>query len=306
MSHIEFAPYRHLRSLACALTLAAAALLTGSMRESSAASPMAGASEWSPGLHAAMRLLDGGPDDRSGRTFKAGVEIRLDPHFKTYWRTPGDSGIPPVFEWSQSQNVANVEVLWPAPYRFEDTAGASIGYKDRVIFPIKVTAADPKRPVVLVLQLDYAVCEKICIPVKGEARLTLASAGLSTHNSMAVADAEARVPTPARVGDNTPPAIRFIGIASGGKGLLVDALVPDAAKIVDIFAEGPDGWVFAAPTPISTMKHDSGARMMRYRIGVDEMPKGAELKGLQVQLTMTADDAAVEMSVRLDAGPPAP
>ena len=54
------------------------------------------------------------------------------------------------------------------------------------------------------------------------------------------------------------------------------------------------------------MKHDSGARMMRYRIGVDEMPKGAELKGLQVQLTMTADDAAVEMSVRLDAGPPAP
>ena len=186
---------------------------------------MAGASEWSPGLHAAMRLLDGGPDDRSGRTFKAGVEIRLDPHFKTYWRTPGDSGIPPVFEWSQSQNVANVEVLWPAPYRFEDTAGASIGYKDRVVFPIKVTAADPKRPVVLVLQLDYAVCEKICIPVKGEARLTLASAGLSTHNSMAVADAEARVPTPARVGDNTPPAIRFIGIASGGKGLLVDALV---------------------------------------------------------------------------------
>lgn len=143
MSDIEFAPYRHLRSLACALTLAAAALLTGSMRESSAASPMAGASEWSPGLHAAMRLLDGGPDDRSGRTFKAGVEIRLDPHFKTYWRTPGNSGIPPVFEWSQSQNVANVEVLWPAPYRFEDTAGASIGYKDRVIFPSRSRPPTP-------------------------------------------------------------------------------------------------------------------------------------------------------------------
>ncbi len=289
-----------------ALALAAGALLAATTGEIRAAAATAGASEWSPGLHAAMRLLDGGPDDRSGRTFKAGVEIRLDPHFKTYWRTPGDSGIPPMFEWSQSQNVANVEVLWPAPYRFEDTAGASIGYKDRVVFPVKVTAADPKRPVVLVLQLDYAVCEKICIPVKGEARLVLSNAGLSTHNSMAVAEAEARVPIPARLGDNTPPAIRFIGIASGGKGLLVDALVPDAANIVDIFAEGPDGWVFAAPMPISTMKHGSGTRMMRFRIGVDEMPKGAELNGLPVQLTMTADDAAVEMSVRLDAGQPTP
>ena len=188
------------------------------MRESSAASPMAGASEWSPGLHAVDAPAGRRTRRQERADLKAGVEIRLDPHFKTYWRTPGNSGIPPVFEWSQSQNVANVEVLWPAPYRFEDTAGASIGYKDRVVFPIKVTAADPKPAGVLVLQLDYAVCEKICIPVKGEARLTLASAGLSTHNPMAVADAEARVPTPARVGDNTPPAIRFIGIASGGRG----------------------------------------------------------------------------------------
>lgn len=256
-----------------ALALAAGALLAATTGEIRAAAATAGASEWSPGLHAAMRLLDGGPDDRSGRTFKAGVEIRLDPHFKTYWRTPGDSGIPPMFEWSQSQNVANVEVLWPAPYRFEDTAGASIGYKDRVVFPVKVTAADPKRPVVLVLQLDYAVCEKICIPVKGEARLVLSNAGLSTHNSMAVAEAEARVPIPARLGDNTPPAIRFIGIASGGKGLLVDALVPDAANIVDIFAEGPDGWVFAAPMPISTMKHGSGTRMMRFASVLTRCPR---------------------------------
>lgn len=208
MSHIEITTRRHLMSLACALALAWT-VLAGTTGASRAAPPTAGASEWSPGLHAAMRLLDGGPEDRNGRTFKAGVEIRLDPHFKTYWRTPGNSGLPPVFEWSQSQNVANVEVLWPAPYQFEDTAGASIGYKDHVVFPVKVTAADPKRPVVLVLQLDYAVCEKICIPVKGEARLTLSSVGLSTQNAMAVAEAEARVPISCSPGRQYPAGNPF-------------------------------------------------------------------------------------------------
>ena len=58
--------------------------------------------------------------------------------WKTYWRMPGDAGIPPQFDWSGSQNVKSVEVLWPAPQRFIDSGGETVGYKDRVVFPLRI------------------------------------------------------------------------------------------------------------------------------------------------------------------------
>ena len=60
---------------------------------------------------------------------RAGIEIRLDPGWKTYWRYPGDSGVPPTLDFAGSENVKSVTALWPAPQRFADGAGGhSIGY----------------------------------------------------------------------------------------------------------------------------------------------------------------------------------
>jgi DsbC/DsbD-like thiol-disulfide interchange protein len=56
-----------------------------------------------------------------------GIQIHLDPGYKTYWREPGDSGLPPVFDWQGSENVATVDVRWPVPVRFADGSGSSIG-----------------------------------------------------------------------------------------------------------------------------------------------------------------------------------
>ena len=72
---------------------------------------------------------------------RAGVEIRLDAGWKTYWRDPGDSGVPPTFDFSGSDNVKSVTVQWPAPERFPDGAGGnSIGYVGRVILPLRMVA----------------------------------------------------------------------------------------------------------------------------------------------------------------------
>src|SRR3954467_4907601 len=126
----------------------------------------ADASAWDRDAHSAARLIVGSPTDEAGqRVFRAGVEITLAPSWKTYWRYPGDSGIPPRFDFSASTNVKDAQVRWPAPVRFSDGAGMSIGYLNRVIFPLRVTAEDPKRPVVMRLRLDYAVCENLCVPV---------------------------------------------------------------------------------------------------------------------------------------------
>ncbi|MGB3141534.1 MAG: protein-disulfide reductase DsbD domain-containing protein, partial [Aestuariivirga sp.] len=78
-------------------------------------------------------LIAGGQE---GGVWQAGILAELEPEWKTYWRMPGDSGIPPQFDWAGSQNSAAIEVGFPVPRRFNDEGGETIGYHDRVVFPV--------------------------------------------------------------------------------------------------------------------------------------------------------------------------
>ncbi|MGN6748120.1 MAG: protein-disulfide reductase DsbD domain-containing protein, partial [Xanthobacteraceae bacterium] len=81
------------------------------------------ASNWDGHSHSAARLIAGAMNKNRDIPFlRAGVEIKLDPGWQTYWRDPGDSGAPPSFDFSGSENVKAVNVLWPAPERFPDGA----------------------------------------------------------------------------------------------------------------------------------------------------------------------------------------
>ena len=97
------------------------------------------ASDWDAEAHTASRLIAGSIFRTSEAAFlRAGVEIRLDPGWKTYWRYPGDSGVPPSLDFAASENVKSVTMLWPAPKRFADGAGGhSIGYKGEVVLPLR-------------------------------------------------------------------------------------------------------------------------------------------------------------------------
>src|ERR1044072_2579798 len=130
----------------------------------------ADASAWDGDQRAAVRLVAG---ERRGTAHRAGIEIRLAPGWKTYWRYPGDSGIPPRFDFSASKNVKSVTVRYPAPHRLTDKSGTTIVYKGGVVFPLEIVAADAARPIALVVKADYAVCEKICIPAEGKAELSV-------------------------------------------------------------------------------------------------------------------------------------
>ena len=70
------------------------------------------ASRWDGDAHSAVRLIAG---SAAGSMLRAGVEIRLKSGWHTYWRYPGDAGVPPRFDFTGSQNVKAVDVLWPAP-----------------------------------------------------------------------------------------------------------------------------------------------------------------------------------------------
>ncbi len=109
-----------------------------------------------------MRLLPGWQTEEG--TQMIGVEILLNPGWKTYWRAPGAGGIPPHFDWAGSQNVAGAKIHWPRPEIQHAYGLTTLGYSDRVVFPVEILPQDPDAPVDINLALSYGVCEEVCIP----------------------------------------------------------------------------------------------------------------------------------------------
>lgn len=94
----------------------------------------------------------------------AGLRLQLAPQWKTYWRSPGEAGIPPLFNWTGSVNVKSVKVYWPSPVVFHTNGMQTIGYHDGVVLPIEVVPRDPSKPVELRAGVDLGVCNQICMP----------------------------------------------------------------------------------------------------------------------------------------------
>src|SRR5439155_19948956 len=131
------------------------------------------ASPWQRDTHSAVRLLAG---SRSGGVLLGGIAFQMQPGWKTYWRNPGDSGVPPRFDFSKSDNVEAVTVLWPAPMKFDDGAGGqSLGYKQQVVLPLRIVAKSADKPVILRVAGNYAVCDNLCVPVQANHELGFAS-----------------------------------------------------------------------------------------------------------------------------------
>src|SRR5256886_17270249 len=113
------------------------------------------ASPWQRDAHSAVRLLAG---SRSGAVLLGGIAIQLQPGWHTYWRTPGDSGVPPRFDFSNSDNVEAVTVLWPAPHKFDHGAGGtSPRYKHQITLPLRIVAKKADNPVTPRAAINYPV-----------------------------------------------------------------------------------------------------------------------------------------------------
>jgi DsbC/DsbD-like thiol-disulfide interchange protein len=258
----------------------------------------ADASAWDNDLRSAARLVAArARGEAADRVLRAGVEIKLQPGWKTYWRYPGDSGVPPAFDFAASENAKSVTVMYPAPTRFADGAGGhSIGYSGAVILPLRVVPQDAGKPVTLRLKLDYAACEKLCVPAKAAAELVL-TGGASEHEPVLSA-AEARVPKSVAVGDPQAPAIRAVRRESGGSKprVVIDVVAPEGAA-VDLFAEGPTPqWALPLPEPIA----GAPGGLRRFAFAIDGVPPGEKADGAAIRLTMTAGSQAIEATYRLD------
>ncbi len=109
------------------------------------------------------RALPGAPQPDG--THIAGLEIQLAPGWKTYWRQPGEGGIPPRFNWADSENIGVIEPHWPVPEISWQNGIRSIGYEGRVTIPLRVSPSAEGAPMRLAGEIQIGVCEEICIPV---------------------------------------------------------------------------------------------------------------------------------------------
>jgi DsbC/DsbD-like thiol-disulfide interchange protein len=250
----------------------------------------ADASPWAEDAKSAIRLIAG--TLRNGE-LRAGVEIKMQPGWKTYWRYPGDSGVPPRFDFAGSDNLRAARVQWPAPHAFSDETGTSIGYKGNVIFPLRVTARDPAKPVTLKLKLDYAVCEKLCVPAEGRAALTLDTSASAFEPQLAAA--EAQVPKPVSAHEAGLIARR---ITKTVKPLVMLDIAAPKGESYQVFVEGPNA-EWALPIPKGALGAPAGRR--HFELELDGIPPGVDPMGpFELTFTVVGGERPFEVTTHLD------
>lgn len=273
------------------LALACDAAVTGASAGS--------ATSWTEQNHATTRLVSDTAQWQGRKVLMAGVHIKLDAGWKTYWRNPGDSGLPPRFDWSGSKNLKSARLLWPAPVRYRDSAGTSFGYKKEVVFPVVIEPEKPDQPVDLNLKMEFAVCADICIPAEAELKLRAGDGGFfsRSHTDLLRRYLD-RVPTRQKSGSGSGPSVNRAKAQLEGPAphLTVDASFPGGGEGADLFVEGPEGF-YLAPAELAGRQQDG---TVRFKIDLTKGDDPGTLRGQTVTLTLVSDSAQAETTWRIE------
>ncbi|UWR27033.1 hypothetical protein K3757_03600 [Sulfitobacter sp. S223] len=140
------------------------------------------------GLPVTAHLIDGW--QQADGTRISAIQLTLAPGWKTYWRAPGDAGIPPEFSWKGSRNLRGVSVSWPTPKVFEQNGMRSVGYSNQVVLPLAIAPKQAGTPIDINLHMDIGVCKDICVPQTLSLSGTLDAKGSAPVASIAAALAE--------------------------------------------------------------------------------------------------------------------
>jgi len=243
----------------------------------------AATSPWARTPEAAVRLVSASEAVGSLDRLRLGLEFELAPGWKTYWRSPGDGGLPPALDWAGSGNLGEASLYWPAPARFTILGIDSVGYEDRVLLPMDVRVPEPGEPVQARLRVDYLTCSDICVPQSADLALALpAGPAQPSAEAFAIDRWRGRTPRP------EPVAGRAELVGAGDAAVLHVALPGIEAE--DIFVEAGNFAAFGRPSPVA----GGLAVPVAYAKGGPEALIGRELVA-----TVTGGGEAVEQRLRV-------
>jgi DsbC/DsbD-like thiol-disulfide interchange protein len=220
-------------------------------------------------------------------TQMAALRLTLAPGWKTYWRAPGEGGIPPAFSWAGSQNIDTTAFHWPTPEVIDQNGMRSFGYHNQVVIPIEVTPSVPGALTHLQGEVEIGVCLDICVPM----RLSFAAdLPPETHRDVAIATALIDNPIPGAEAGLTAVTC---AIEPGEDGIWVTATMAlpptGGSEVVVIEAGDPQVWVSA--TEVSRIGNALTARaeMVHVTGGAFALDRSA------VRITVLGSDRAVDI-----------
>ena len=262
------------------------------------------ASEFARFPEIALRLIAPNAGTGTQAGLRVGLEMQLAPGWKTYWRAPGDAGLPPVVDWAGSENLAAAELRFPAPERFTLFGLETYGYGGTVIFPVDATLERPGDGAKFRASVDVLVCEKICIPYRADLALDLAAgAGAPSPHAHDLARFVSAIPPVDTNGRGINGlAIEAADLRSGPAGaVLVRVAADPPLRAPDIFIEGPPGWSFAKPV----VQFADGGRLATLIVPAAASLGAEKLGSAPVTLTLVDGGRAIERTLALGTAPPA-
>jgi len=260
---------------------------------------LAGATSSSPWVvsnSSKVRLVSGTGELDDTPALVAGVQLRMDPGWKTYWKNPGDSGVPPSFDWAGSKNLKQAEVLYPAPHSFADASGTAIGYEDEVVFPVKITPERQGEPVELKLNVDYGLCKTLCIPNQANLSIELPAHAAGKAEDPLLSRFVDLVPKPAETGKLPALGGLEAKLDSTKPELIIDANFADGATGTDLFIEGPGGAFVPVPKPLGPAQNGK----QRFVVSFASPAEAEAIRGKPLTLTFVSDEGAREASVTVE------
>jgi len=241
---------------------------------------VASSSAWHDSEGGRVRLVTSGRPDAQGRLHGA-LDIALKPGWKTYWRDPGDSGVPPQLGITASTNVSRAEMSFPAPRRHDDGYGQWAGYDHSVSLPVTFTLAAPQKKATIDADIFIGICETICIPVQARLEVDPSANADNAADANVVKAALAALPAEAH------PGFQAIPSDSDHETLVVQADVPGDANSADFFIAGTDDYMFG--TPVRSEK----AGKPIFSVPILDRPSTTPTDGAGLHYTLTSSAGAV-------------
>jgi suppressor for copper-sensitivity B len=274
---------------AALLHLCAAALVL-------AAPGVAAAAEipWVVKEHSRVRLVALGPAPDDPDAGLIGIQIRMQPGWETYWRSPGDAGVPPEFDFDDTENVDELYVDWPLPERKVQAGQTTYVYHDDVLLPVTVYPYERTTPVKVRLRITYAACREVCLLEEASLAMDVRLDRLDTALVPLFEQNRAKMP----VLENRPDLTieRVNNTAEGPRRLL------DVTARADVPWENPDviietewGFVFKPAVVVPSMQGRRVTLRSEYT-----HPEGRTIKeGDEVLVTVFDKNRAIERRMQV-------
>ena len=262
------------------------------------ASVDAAASSWDRRHEAEARLISAVDTTGTLERIPLGLQFRMKRGWKTYWRAPGEGGLPPTLDWSGSENLEAVDVAWPAPKRFSILGIESIGYEGELVLPLSARVIDPGKPLALRLTVDYLTCEEVCVPQQARLAMTLPAGATAPSAYVHTIDEwRGRVPGP----PSPVLAIEGASVGLGGNAAVLRVMVSAEGPLnsPDLFVEADPKLRYGRPTLAYV-----GGGLARLELKVEGARDRLErLAATPATLTLVEGGRAVEQNLVLVPGP---